>query len=289
MASWKYGQETWDNLMFGARLGELVRGIVTTTPRPIPLIKRLIADGAVRVTRGSTFENQENISPSTLAYLRARYAGTRLGRQELEGQVLDDNPRALWRRADIENGRALKAPPLDLVIVGVDPAAGSGENSDETGIVVAGRDGQDPPHFYVLDDATVGQATPDQWGRAAVTAYYRHEANKIVAEVNNGGEMVTATIRQVDRNAPVEAVHASRGKATRAEPVSALYEQGRVHHVGAFPELEDQMAEWEPGASSPDRMDALVWAVTALMDGAGAFSGNYGSGGARVSPSGSDW
>lgn len=268
VASWKYLDDTWDMLQFGARLGRHVQGIVTTTPRPIPLIKRLMDNPRVRVTRGSTMDNAANLSPTALTALRTRYEGTRLGRQELFGEVLDDNPGALWRRSDLDAYRVTSVPALSIVMVGVDPAISSGEGADDTGIVVCGRDNQTPAHYYVIDDMTVVGATPLQWGAQAVAAYHKHQANRIVAEVNQGGEMVIQTIKQVDGRVPVEAVHASRGKRTRAEPVSALSEQGRLHFVGTLAALEDSCCEWDPAVSSdsPDRMDAMVWAVTRLMD-----------------------
>ena len=264
-ASWPRIQETWDNLMFGAREGKHVQGVFTTTPRPIKLIKSLMDSAKCVVTRGHTMDNADNLSPSFLAAIRERYEGTRIGRQELAGEILDDNPRALWKRADIERDRLTQAPPLEMIAVGVDPAATANQNSDETGIVVVGRDSQRPPHFYVLDDLSVAMATPDQWGRAVVTAYHRHRANRIVPETNNGGDMIISTIKTVDPMVAIHPVHASRGKYTRAEPVSALSEQGRLHFVGTFPALEDQCCEWEPGSESPDRMDAMVWGVTDMM------------------------
>jgi len=188
--------------------------------------------------------------------------GTRLGRQELEGAVLDDTPGALWQRANIEELRVREAPSLKRIVVGVDPAASSGEDAAETGIVVVGV-GHDK-QGYVLDDKSM-RGLPAQWASEVVTAYYRNQADRIVAEVNNGGDMVISTIRTVDSRVPLKKLWASRGKVTRAEPVAALYEQGKVHHLGAFPELEDQMCTWVPGEDSPDRMDALVWALTELM------------------------
>jgi phage terminase large subunit-like protein len=266
LASWKYLQDTWDNLQFGARLGERVRGIITTTPRPIKLIKKLLTETDVFTTRGNTYDNAPNLAPSFIGRIRERYQGTRLGRQELNGEVLDDNPRALWRRDNIETQRLIKAPPLITIVVSVDPPASSNPDSDEAGIIAVGRDMRDPAHYYILDDLSVSMATPEKWGRAAVTGYYRHSANKIVAEVNNGGEMVEATIKTIDPHIAIHSVHATHGKYTRAEPVSALSEQGRLHFVGSFPELEDQCCEWEPGVTeSPDRMDAMVWGITEIM------------------------
>jgi phage terminase large subunit-like protein len=193
----------------------------------------------------------------------SKYDGTRLGCQELEGQFLDDNPDALWKRANIDDNKVHEIPQLTYVVIGVDPAATSKAGSDDTGIVAAGMDGRG--HYYVLGDYTIHD-TPQMWGYAAITAFHKHQANLIVGETNNGGEMVEHTIRTIDPKIPFRSVHASRGKAVRAEPVSALYEQGKVHHFGTFPELEDQCCEWVPGAEkSPDRVDALVWAISQLM------------------------
>ena len=268
LASWRYLQETWDNLLFGARLGTHVQGMITTTPRPIKLLQELLVTKGVMVTRGSSLANSRNVAPNALAALRTRYEGTRVGRQEMSGEILDDNPGALWNRANIEKYRVSSFPRLSYVYVGVDPAASSTEGSDETGIVVAGRDDQRPPHFYVIDDMSVAQATPNAWGKQVVAAYSKHRADLIVPEKNNGGEMVSNTIKVIDPKVPIEPVSASRGKRTRAEPVSALSEQGRLHMVGALPMLEDQLCEWDPTITddSPDRMDAMVWAITKLME-----------------------
>jgi phage terminase large subunit-like protein len=211
-----------------------------------------------------TWDNAENLSPIYLREVVEPMRGTRLGRQELEGAILDDTPGALWQRGNIEKLRLRETPPLVRVVVAVDPAVSSSAGANETGIVVAGI-GADK-HGYVIDDRSL-RGTPNEWASEALTAYYRNKADRIVAEANQGGEMVTATIRTADQRAPVKKVWASRGKLTRAEPVAALYEQGKVHHVGAFPNLEDQMCTWVPGEDSPDRMDALVWALTELMIG----------------------
>lgn len=273
-ASWKYADDTWSNLMFGLRLGSNPRVIVTTTPRPIPLIRELLADGTTRVTRGSTYDNAANLPAKVLAKYRAKYEGTRIGRQELHGEVLDDVPGALWQRAMIEAGRVKAAPPMKRIVVAIDPAVTSGEDSDETGIVAAGKgyDGE----FYVLDDESCRES-PDTWARRAVGLYTRRDADRIVAEVNNGGDLVEATLRTVNKHIPYTAVHASRGKRVRAEPIAALYEQGKVHHVGGFAELEDQMCTFTPdniAENSPDRVDALVWALTELSEGSvPSFSG----------------
>ncbi|MFW5871254.1 MAG: DNA-packaging protein [Verrucomicrobiota bacterium] len=263
LASWKYMQDAWNNLQFGARLGQNVRGVVTTTPRPVKLIKELIKDPGVHSTRGKTSDNAANLAAQALVRLKSRYEGTRLGRQELNGEILDDNPNALWRRDDIENNRVAKAPDLEQIVVAIDVAATSKEESDETGIIVVGLAGEE---YYTLADRSM-RGTPHQWATAAVSAYHEFRADRIVYESNQGGEMIAHTIENVERGLPLKSVYASRGKHTRAEPIAAIYEQGRAHHVGFFPKLEDQMCEWEPGMDSPDRMDALVWAYTDLNDG----------------------
>lgn len=267
LAAWRY-PEAWDMLMFGLRLGDDPRAVVTTTPRPTALIRGLLADPKVVVTRGRTAENRANLAPAFLDQIVRRYEGTRLGRQELDAEILDDMPGALWQRGMIEAARTNAMPTLVRVVVAIDPAVASHAHADETGIVVAGRDAEG--NGYVLADVS-GRYGPAEWARAAIAAYGAHHADRIVAEVNNGGEMVEATLRTVDPNVPFAAVRASRGKAARAEPVAALYEQGRIHHVGAFPALEDQMcafsSDFDRAAAgySPDRVDALVWALTELL------------------------
>ena len=271
LAAWRY-PAAWDMLMFGLRLagpgGQDPRCIVTTTPRPIKLIRELLADPNVAVTRGRTADNAGNLAPAFLAQIVRRYEGTRLGRQELDGEVLDDMPGALWTHALIDTARVTAHPPLTRIVVAIDPAASSGEHADETGIVVAGRDVEG--HGYVLADES-GHYAPIEWARAAIRAYHAHRADRIVAEVNNGGEMVGAMLRSVDPNVPFTSLHAAHGKVARAEPVAALYEQGRVHHLGAFAMLEDQMCAFsadfdrERAGYSPDRVDALVWALTELF------------------------
>jgi len=272
LAAWRY-PDTWDQLQFGLRLGDHPRTIITTTPRPIPLIRNLSGrtDGTVKVVRGSTFDNAANLAPQALLELKARYDGTRLGRQELYGEVLEDTEGALWTRALIEEARIRPedAPPYYRIVVALDPAVTSGESSDETGIIVAGAtpDG----HYYVLEDATM-KGSPELWARKAVELYRKWKCDRIVAEVNNGGDMVEAVLRQVDSSIPYRKVTASRGKKVRAEPVSALSEQKRLHMVGGFPKLEDELVSWQPESNtSPDRMDAMVWAITELMGGSVAM------------------
>ncbi len=267
LAKFKYPQESWDNLMFGLRIGDKPQGVVTTTPRPIKVIKDLVADKRTAIARGHTLENKANLAPDFLNYILRKYGDTRLGRQELAGEILDDNPDALWERARIEELRLRKHPELRRVVVAIDPQGTDSESSSSTGIVVAGvAQIADRDEAFVLADLTLS-GTPERWASEAVTGYYRFKADRIVAEVNFGGDMVEAIIRIVDKNIAFKKVNASRGKAIRAEPVSALYEQGRVHHVGFFADLEDQLCEWVPGDKSPDRLDALVWAITELMLG----------------------
>lgn len=262
LASWRYA-EAWAQAMMGMRLGSNPQAIVTTTPRPTKIILDLIADKRNIVTSGTTYENKRNLAHGFFDYVIKRYEGTTLGRQELNAELLTDSPGALWKRETIDRGRVTAFPDLDYIVVGVDPTATS--TGDEAGIVTAGKAGD---NLYTLADDS-RQGSPLDWARAAVASYNRHKANLIVAEANNGGEMVSTVIRQVDPGIPVKLVHASRGKATRAEPIAAIYEQGRGHHVGTFAKLEDEMCMWTPGDSSPNRMDALVWAGTELLVSAG--------------------
>jgi phage terminase large subunit-like protein len=265
LAAWKYAQEAWDMLMFTLRAGDDPRAVVTTTPRPTKIVRDLVASPLTYITRGRTYDNAANLARSFMQQIVARYAGTRLGRQELDAEILDDTPGALWKReAMIEALRVVKAPDLVRIVVGVDPAITANEGSDETGIIGAGvgAEGQG----YVLEDASI-RGTPLQWASAAVTLYHKLRADRIIAEANQGGQMVEYTIHTIDPHVPVKLVHASRGKLTRAEPVAAIYEQAHIHHVGTFPTLEDQLCTWTQGDASPDRLDALVWAFTELMVG----------------------
>ncbi len=273
LAKWRYAQETWDQLQFGLRLGVHPRQIVTTTPRPIPVVRRLINDKTCFVTRGRTYDNAANLAAPFLKQVEERYAGTRLGRQELDGEVLDDMPGALWNRDMLDGNRKPDAPKeMERIVVAVDPAVTSGEDADETGIIAVGiaRDADGNQRGYVLADRSL-RGSPDEWAAAAVRLYHELDADRIVAEKNQGGEMVEAVLKAKDRNVPVTLVTATRGKVVRAEPIAALYEQGRIHHVGRFNELEDQMclftrdADRTPG-NSPDRVDALVWGITSLFD-----------------------
>lgn len=269
LAAWRY-PETFDQLMFSLRLGEKPKCIITTTPRPTKLVQDLVKRDDVIVTRGSTFENAENLAESTLKMLREKYEGTTLGRQELYAEIIDKIEGALWTPNMIDDARLPEDEERELtqIVVAIDPAVTSNAKSDETGIVVCGKDRQN--HFFVLEDAS-GKYTPDGWAREAVRLFYEWDADRVVAEVNNGGDLVERLLRTIDRNIPYRAVHASRGKLLRAEPVSALYEQGRVHHVGSFPPLENQMCTFtaEPNQPSPDRLDALVWAISEMSKSSG--------------------
>lgn len=271
LAAWRY-PESWDMLMFGMRMGNDPRTVVATTPKPVKLLKELLArEGKdVIVTRGSTYENKANLARTFLETIVRKYEGTRLGRQEILAELLTDIPNALWQRSKIDElriGRD-KLPQQMRIVIAIDPAAKSEEGSDETGIIVAGlgRDG----HGYVLDDLS-GQYQPLAWARIAIGAYHRYRADRILAEINNGGEMVEATLRSVDKTVSYKAVHATRGKVIRAEPIAALYEQGKVHHVGSFAKLEDQLCEMTldfdrtAAGYSPDRLDAAVWALSDLL------------------------
>jgi predicted phage terminase large subunit-like protein len=269
LASWKNPQDTWDMLMFGLRMGKHPQCVITTTPRPIKILKGLIKrEGQdVAVTRGKTSDNRDNLAPTFVSTIIARYAGTRLARQELQGEILEDIEGALWSSDLIEVSRVPKGlePDMRRVVISIDPTVSVSETSDLTGIMVVGL-GVDG-HGYVLEDLS-GRYSPTEWAQKAIATYKRHQADRIVAEANQSGAMVEATLRAVDRNVPVRLVHASRNKITRAEPISALYEQHRVHHVGGFAELEDEMCSYEPGTvASPDRLDALVWGLSDLMIG----------------------
>lgn len=273
LAKWQYVQDTWDQLQFGLRLGSNPRSLITTTPRPLPLLKKMLVDPNVTVTRGATWDNAGNMPPSFIREIQDKYSGTRLGRQELEGEILDDIPGALWNREWIDTARLKTCPDLERIYVAVDPAISSEEGSDETGIVVVGfaRDADGYARGYVLGDYSF-KGTPEEWAGKAVRLLREFDGDKIIAEKNQGGAMVESVIKAVDRSVSVELVHASRGKYVRAEPVSALYEQGRIHHVGRFDKLEDQMCMFsvdnlrDRNTGSPDRVDALVWGLTKLFD-----------------------
>lgn len=266
VGKWKHAQETWDMLQFGLRLGTDPRVLVTTTPRPVPLLRALAADRTTAVRRIATSDNAENLSPGFIAAMADRYGGTRLGRQELDGELIADREDALWSRARLETIRLRHAGPLSRIVVAVDPPA-TASAASVCGIVVAGLDGTG--RAVVLADCSVTGASPAGWAGAVVRAFRRFDADRVVAEINQGGDMVTAMLKSVEADLPVTTVRATRGKFLRAEPVAALYEQGRVAHAGAFADLEDQMCDFGPdglsAGRSPDRLDALVWALTALV------------------------
>lgn len=266
LAAWRYMQDAWDMLMFGLRLGQRPQACVTTTPRPVKLVRDLLKLPTTHVTRGSTYDNLANLAPTFRQSILDRYEGTRLGRQELMGDILEDIPGALWTYAMIEAARVDAEPQLDRVVVAIDPPATSGDTASECGIVCVGLAGDAARGIgYVLADWSEGGLSPEKWASKAVRLYRERRADRIVIETNQGGEMAEAVLRQVDRNLPIRRVHASRGKKTRAEPVSALYEKGRVKHAGRFERLEDQMTSYTGDGDSPDRMDALVWGLTDLM------------------------
>ena len=262
LAKYKYPQETWDNLLLGTRIGDNPQIVIATTPKPIKTLKEIISQPDTIITKGSTYENRSNLAEKFFATVVRKYEGTRLGRQELHAEILDDNPSALWHSDIIEKYRVDKAPELVRIIVAIDPATTDDENSDEAGIVVAGVDMRG--HGYILEDVSL-KASPDKWAQKAVYVYNKWEADRIIGEANNGGDMIEIIIRQHEKHVAYSKVWASRGKYIRAEPVAALYEQGKVHHVEMYPELEDELCDWEPGDKSPNRLDALVWAITDLM------------------------
>lgn len=265
LAKWKYAENVWDMLQFGLRIGT-PRQMVTTTPRPIPLLKKLMAAPLTAITRAKTRANAQNLSPAFLNVIEQLYGGTTLGRQELNGEMIEETAGALWTRGLIETARLSEAPPMLRIVVAVDPAAASHKRADSCGIVAAGIDKN--RHIYVLEDKTIASARPAQWAAVAVALYHTLQADALIAEVNQGGEMVSAVIHEADANVPVIAVRATRSKYLRAAPVAQLYEQGRVHHIGGFAALEDEMCALGPGGlgngRSPDRVDALVWAITDL-------------------------
>jgi phage terminase large subunit-like protein len=266
IAKWREPDKAFDMLQFALRLGLNPRQVITTTPRPIPLLKRLMAEPTTAITHAGTIVNARNLSPVFLSTVVSRYAGTHLGRQEIDGELIEDRPGALWSRRMIEECRVDAAPPLVSIVVAVDPPGSSRPGADACGIVAAGR--TEEGLYYVLEDATAAGLSPTGWAQRAIGLYRRLQADRIIAEVNMGGEMVRAVLRQVDDSVPVRDVHATRGKYPRAEPIAALYEQGKVKHVRDFPALEDEMCDFgQEGLSSgrsPDRVDALVWALTAL-------------------------
>ena len=267
IAKWRYGERAWDMLQFALRLGNHPRQVVTTTPRPLPLLKRIIADPGTVTVRARTIDNADHLAPTFVDDIRRRYSGSVLGRQELDGEIIEDVAGALWRRDWIEQMRVAAAPELGRIVVAVDPPVTATAASDACGIVVAGLgpDGR----AYVLADRSVQGREPPVWARAAVAAYKDFAADRIVAEANQGGDLVGVILAQIDRHVPVSLVRATRGKWVRAEPVAALYAEGRVAHAGTFAALEAEMlafgADGRVAGRSPDRVDALVWALTELI------------------------
>lgn len=265
LAAWRY-PDAYDQLLFGLRLGKAPQVVITTTPRPTALVRDLFKrkHKDVYVTQGNTFENKDNLAQTALDSFKDLYEGTRLGRQELYAEILEDVEGALWSHFQLEKCRIKKEeiPELRRIVVAIDPAVTSNANSDETGIIVAGIGENDK--YFILDDKS-GKFSPDNWCRVAIEEFYRYNANIIVAETNNGGDLVEKIIRTIDSNVPYKSVTATRGKMLRAEPISALYEQEKVFHTNIFPQLEDQMCSYTgDNKKSPDRLDALVWALTEL-------------------------
>lgn len=262
-AVWKY-IEAWDNLQFGLRLGDHPQCVVTTTPKRVKLLKDLLIDSSTIVTKGRTYDNIANLAQNFIKTIIKKYEGTAVGRQELDAEMLEDAEGSLWKRKQIEDLRISykKCPTLKRIVVAVDPSGSDGVNAAEAGIVIAGL-GHDNKG-YVLDDLSL-RASPNKWAKVAVDGYHRRKADRLVGELNYGGQMVEAVIRTVDPSVSYRGVTATRGKEVRAEPIASLYEQNRVHHVGSFALLEDEMCNWVPGTKSPNRMDSLVWALTELM------------------------
>ena len=264
MASWEYPEETWDNLMFALRLGEKPQVCVTTTPRPLQLLINLRDAKTTVLTKGTSYDNRENLNQQFFDSILSKYKNTRLGMQEIYAEILEESDNAMWKREWLDEGRLQEAPQeLERVVVAIDPAVTSKKTSDETGIIVAGKDSEGK--FYVLNDSSA-RYTPSAWSEKAIMLFNQYQCDKIIAEVNNGGQLVEHTLRTQSENVPYKSVHASRGKRTRAEPIASLYEQGKVHHVGNLERLENQLCNWEAnsGDPSPDRLDALVWALSEL-------------------------
>ncbi|MEO0674656.1 MAG: terminase family protein [Pseudomonadota bacterium] len=270
VCKWRYPDETWSNLQLALRLGQRPRQMVTTTPRPMALLRRIMAAKTTIISRASSYDNRANLADAFFSEIASAYEGTKLGRQELLGEIIDDLEGALWTWKLIEAARISAAPELDRIVVAIDPPAGAGPDADECGIIVAGlATVADVKTGFVLADRSVGGLSPAQWGMRVAMAYEDYQADAIVIETNQGGEMARHVLKSIDAALPVQTVFATRGKHVRAEPVAALYEQGRVRHVGAFPKLEDQLTTFTGLSSgrgnSPDRLDALVWALTDLL------------------------
>lgn len=294
LASWRYARKAWDMLMMTLRTGDDPRGVVTTTPKPTPIYREILGDPGTVVTRGSTFDNSANLAASFLAYLQRKYAGTTLGRQELEAEVLDEAEGALWRREWLDRDRVMpnQVPVLDRIVVAIDPSATSTEESNEAGIVVAGvkyNAGSVPDDFYVLSDISA-RLSPSKWAARAIGASDLHNADRVVGEVNHGGEMIETVLRTIRPNLSYKALRASVGKRARAEPVSAMSEQARIHMVGFFAELEDELCNWDPAITpeSPNRLDAMVWAITELAGKRGLPNVDFGAPGTELAQS-SHW
>lgn len=272
LAKWREPEAVWDMLQFGLRLGDVPQAVVTTTPRPLPILQTLMDDSSVVTTRVATAKNEANLSPGFIAAVRKRYQGTTLWRQEFLGEIVEDQSGTLWRRDWIEDQRSRGAPDLMSIVVAVDPPVTAKRTSDSCGIVVAGLG--DDHRAYVLADCTIQGRAPQVWARAVMAAYRNYRADRVVAEVNQGGDLIETVLKSVESTAPIRKVHATRGKWLRAEPIASLYAEGRVSHVGRFDALEDQMcafrADGRVSGRSPDRVDALVWALTDLMLNAGA-------------------
>jgi phage terminase large subunit-like protein len=269
LAKWRYMQETWDQLQFGMRLGDDPKQLITTTPRPLPLIREILKYSYTHVTRGSTYDNEANLARSFFNQVVSKYEGTRLGRQEIDAEILDDVPGAMFSRDDIERTRLKILPDLSRIVVSVDPSGTAGsEAQDDVGIVVAAR--THDRHGVVIDDRTCN-APPSIWAKRAVDAYHEYSADCIIAESNFGGAMVENTIRSVPggRDVPIKLIHASRGKHIRAQPIASLYEQHKIHHLGQFSVLEDELCffthDGYMGVGSPNRADAAIWAFTELL------------------------
>lgn len=268
LAKWRYGRQTWDQLQFGLRLGTTPQVLVTTTPRPTELVKAIVGgkEGKVVVTRGSTTDNLSNLAPRFIERITQRYGGTRLGRQELEGEILSDIPNSLWQQQRIDDNRVSDMPDMMRIVIGIDPAITDNEDSNMHGIIVAGLD--EHQQGYIIEDGSI-TGSPNEWAERAIGLYDTHDADAIVVEINQGGDMVANTLRSIRNNIPVIEVRASRGKHIRAEPISAIYAQNRVHHCASFPDLEGQMCAMTShgyeGNDSPDRLDAMVWALTELF------------------------
>lgn len=268
LCKWMYPEEAWSNLQFGLRLGDRPRQVVTTTPKPLPLLKKLLADDRTTTTRAATFANKGHLADAFLTQIAAAYEGTSLGRQELLGEIVEDRQGALWTSKLLANALVHEIPQLSRIIVAIDPPVTSGDQSDECGIIVAGVLGEGINSVaYILEDASCQGLSPSAWAARAVALLSKYQADRVIAEVNQGGDLVEEMLRLADHSVPYRAVRASRGKSARAEPVAALYEKGRVRHAKPFPQLEEQLINFSGAANegSPDRLDALVWAVTELL------------------------